>query len=279
MKEFKDKVLVVTGGSSGIGKAIAKEGALRGMKIVINGITKEHVEETEAELKSMGADVASQIADISKLENVQALYDLTMEKFGRVDMLVNNAGVAVSGPIWEIPVQDIQWITEVNLMSHLYGMNIFIPQMIRQGGEAVVVNTASTAGLMTSGNAIMYHTTKHGDLAASESCYLALKQRGLERIQVHCLVPAFVQTLIHRADDRRPERYAINDDSYYQSQEFKSGYIRSERQVVGGMPIDYVGKCVFTAVEDKKFYIYTHPESQMVAGARIQNLLNGLNPQ
>ena len=150
MKDFKDKVLVVTGGSSGIGKAIAQEGALRGMKIVINGITKEHVEAAEAELKDMGAEVVSQLADISKLENVQALFDLTMEKFGRVDMLVNNAGVAVSGPIWEIPVQDIHWITEVNLMSHLYGMHIFIPQMIRQGEEAVVVNTASTAGLMTS---------------------------------------------------------------------------------------------------------------------------------
>ena len=206
MKDFKDKVLVVTGGSSGIGKAIAREGALRGMKIVINGITKEHVEAAEAELKAMGAEVVSQLADISRLENVQALFDLAMEKFGRVDMLVNNAGVAVSGPIWEIPVQDIHWITEVNLMSHLYGMHIFIPQMIRQGTEAVIVNTASTAGLMTSGNAIMYHTTKHADLAASESCYLALKQRGLERIQVHCLVPAFVQTLIHKSDDRRPDR-------------------------------------------------------------------------
>lgn len=279
MKEFQDKVLVVTGGSSGIGKAIAIEGALRGMKIVINGITKSHVEETEAELKAMGAEVVSQVADISRFENVQALFDLTMENFGRVDMLVNNAGVAVSGPIWELPVQDIHWITEVNLMSHLYGMNIFIPQMIQQGTEAVVVNTASTAGLMTSGNAIMYHTTKHADLAASESCYLALKQRGLERIQVHCLVPAFVQTLIHKADERRPERYAINDDPYYQGQEFKAGYIRSEKQVVNGMPIDYVGKCVFTAVEDNNFYIYTHPESQMAAGARIQNLINGLNPQ
>ncbi len=279
MKDFKDKVLVITGGSSGIGKAIAKEGALRGMKIVINGMTKEHVDETAAELKEMGAQVASQCADISRIENIQALFDLTMETFGRVDMLCNNAGVAVSGPIWEIPVQDIQWITEVNQLSHLYGMHIFIPQMIRQGGEGVIVNTESTAGLMTSGNAIMYHTTKHAGVAASECAYLSLKQRGLERIQVHCLMPAFVQTLIHKADDRRPERFAVNDDSYYQSQEFKSGYIRSERQVVSGMPIDYVGKCVFTAVEDKKFYIYTHPESQVVAGARVQNMVNGKNPQ
>ena len=83
-------------------------------------------------------------------------------------------------------------------------------------------------------------------------------------------MPAFVKTGIHLSDTHRPGRYAINDDPYYESQEFKAGYIRSERQVVGGMPIDYVGTCVFTAVEDEKFYIFTHPESQMVAGMQRQ---------
>ena len=132
---------------------------------------------------------------------------------------------------------------------------------------------------MTSGNAVMYHATKFAGLGASEGTYLALKNRGLGRIQVHCLAPAFVQTGIHLADTHRPERCAINDDPYYQGQEFKSGFVRSERQVTAGIPIDYVGTCVFTAVEDEKFYIFTHPESQVVAGMRIQNLVNGKNPQ
>ena len=279
MKEFKGKVLVITGGGSGIGEAIAKEGALRGMKVVINDIDAPAVDRVVAELRAMGAEAVGQKADISLLENVQALLKLTMDTYGQVDMLVNNAGVSVSGPIWEIPTQDVKWITEVNMMSHLYGMQVFLPQMISQGTEGVVINTESTAGLMTSGNAVMYHATKFAGIAASEGTYLALKNRGLGRIQVHCLMPAFVKTGIHLSDTHRPERYAINDDPYYESQEFKSGYIRSERQVVGGMPIDYVGTCVFTAVEDEKFYIFTHPESQMVAGMRIQNLVNGKNPQ
>lgn len=279
MKEFKGKVLVITGGGSGIGEAIAKEGALRGMKVVINDIDAPAVDRVVAELRAMGAEAVGQKADISLLENVQALLKLTMDTYGQVDMLVNNAGVSVSGPIWEIPTQDVKWITEVNMMSHLYGMQVFLPQMISQGTEGVVINTESTAGLMTSGNAVMYHATKFAGVAASEGTYLALKNRGLGRIQVHCLMPAFVKTGIHLSDTHRPERYAINDDPYYESQEFKAGYIRSERQVVGGMPIDYVGTCVFTAVEDEKFYIFTHPESQMVAGMRIQNLVNGKNPQ
>ena len=279
MKEFKGKVLVITGGGSGIGEAIAKEGALRGMKVVINDIDAPAVDRVVGELRAMGAEAVGQKADISLLENVQALLKLTMDTYGQVDILVNNAGVSVSGPIWEIPTQDVKWITEVNMMSHLYGMQVFLPQMISQGTEGVVINTESTAGLMTSGNAVMYHATKFAGVAASEGTYLALKNRGLGRIQVHCLMPAFVKTGIHLSDTHRPERYAINDDPYYESQEFKSGYIRSERQVVGGMPIDYVGTCVFTAVEDEKFYIFTHPESQMVAGMRIQNLVNGKNPQ
>lgn len=279
MKEFKGKVLVITGGGSGIGEAIAKEGALRGMKVVINDIDAPAVDRVVGELRAMGAEAVGQKADISLLENVQALLKLTMDTYGQVDILVNNAGVSVSGPIWEIPTQDVKWITEVNMMSHLYGMQVFLPQMISQGTEGVVINTESTAGLMTSGNAVMYHATKFAGIAASEGTYLALKNRGLGRIQVHCLMPAFVKTGIHLSDTHRPERYAINDDPYYESQEFKSGYIRSERQVVGGMPIDYVGTCVFTAVEDEKFYIFTHPESQMVAGMRIQNLVNGKNPQ
>ncbi|MPM49482.1 1-deoxy-11-beta-hydroxypentalenate dehydrogenase [bioreactor metagenome] len=279
MKEFKGKALVITGGGSGIGEAIAKEGALRGMKVVINDIDEPAVDRVVGELRAMGAEAVGQKADISLLENVQALLKLTMDTYGQVDMLVNNAGVSVSGPIWEIPTQDVKWITEVNMMSHLYGMQVFLPQMISQGTEGVVINTESTAGLMTSGNAVMYHATKFAGVAASEGTYLALKNRGLGRIQVHCLMPAFVKTGIHLSDAHRPGRYAINDDPYYESQEFKAGYIRSERQVVGGMPIDYVGTCVFTAVEDEKFYIFTHPESQMVAGMRIQNLVNGKNPQ
>ncbi len=279
MKEFKDKVLVVTGGSSGIGQAIAKEGALRGMKIVINGFTKEHVDETVAMLKEMGADVYGQVGDVTEIETIQGLFDLTMEKFGRVDMLCNNAGVASSAPIWELPYKDIEWVTKTNYLSHLYGMKIFIPQMIKQGTEAEIVNTESTAGLMTSGSAVMYHSTKHAGVAASESTYLALRQRGLERIHVHCLVPAYVQTRVHETDRDRSERYAIDDDPFYKGEEYLSGIERSTRSVLGGMPIDYVGSCVFTAIEDEKFYIYTHPESQMVAGMRVKRLMSGENPQ
>ena len=278
MKEFKDKVLVVTGGGRGIGRAIALEGARRGMNVVINDIDGPAARSVGEEARVLGVKAVVQEADISLYENIEALLRLTLDSFGQVDILVNNAGCAVSGPIWELPKQDIDWITELNFLSHIYGMKVFLPQMIRQGTPCAIVNTESTAGLMTSGKATMYHATKAAGVFASESVYIGLKEHGYP-INVHCLVPAYVKTTIHLADLHRPERYAINDDPYYTSKEYYAGQVRSERGVMSDIEDYYVGECVFTAIEDEKFYIFTHPESQVVAQPRIQRLASGINPQ
>jgi len=277
MKEFKDKVIVVTGGGRGIGRAMAVEGAKRGMKVVINDIDGEAARSVVKELHDMGTEAVALEADISLYENIEALLKLTLDTFGHVDILCNNAGCSVSGPIWEIPKKDIDWITNVNMLSHIYGMRVFIPQMIKQGTQCEIVNTESTAGLMTSGNATMYHSTKFAGVGASESVYMALKNHGYP-ITVHCLVPAYVKTTIHLADLHRPERFVIDDDPYYTSDEFKAGAIRAERGVMSGIEPWYVGECVFTAIEDEKFYIFTHPESQVVAQPRVQRLASGINP-
>lgn len=278
MHDFKDKVLVVTGAGSGIGAAVAKEGTLRGMKTVLADIDEAGVNNTLNEIKAMGGESVAMPCDVSILENVEKLYKLTMDTFGHVDMLVNDAGVAVSGPIWEIPVQDIKWITEVNFLSHAYGMRVFMPKMIEQGTESAVVNVASGAGIMISPNAVMYHSTKFADVALSESTYLGLKDRGIDHVHMHVLCPAFVRTGIHESDKHRPERYASMDDPYYQSQEYKSGCIRSKRQVLAGIPIDSVGMTVFTSVEENKFYIFTHPEIIIPAMQRVNKMVNGKNP-
>ena len=122
MKEFKDKVLVVTGGGRGIGRAIALEGARRGMNVVINDIDGPAARSVGEEARVLGVKAVVQEADISLYENIEALLRLTLDSFGQVDILVNNAGCAVSGPIWELPKQDIDWITELNFLSHIYGM-------------------------------------------------------------------------------------------------------------------------------------------------------------
>ena len=278
MKDFKNKVLVITGAGSGIGAALAREGVKRGMKVVLNDIDPKGLENTAKELRNLGGEFAVQAADISIYENVQSLLKLTLNTFGQVDMLCNNAGVTTGASIWEVPVQDIRWVNEVNLLSHLYGMNVFIPQMIKQGTEAVVVNTESAAGVMISGTAVLYHATKHAGVAASESTSISLRQHGLDRIHVHCLVPSFIKTTIHLSDQHRPERYAVNEDPYYSSEPYKSGLRRSAKAVLAGTSVDYVGECVFSAVEENRFYIFTHPEIIIPAGDRVMNMVNGKNP-
>jgi len=278
MKEFKNKVLVVTGAGSGIGAAIAVEGALRGMKVVINDINPETIKNTEAKIKNIGAEVVCCIEDVSTAEGVKAMFDLTMEKFGQVDILVNNAGVTAPGPIWELPIQDINWITEANFLGHAYGMHYFIPQMIKQGTECAVLNVASGAGMGVSGSSVMYHTTKTADVVLAEGVYLSLKVRGISNIQVHAVCPAFVKTTIHESDKARPPRYADMTDPYYSTDEYEAGLIRATRGVATGIDDDYVGMCVFTGIEDNKFYIWTHPEMPLGMLPRIKGIMNNTTP-
>jgi NAD(P)-dependent dehydrogenase (short-subunit alcohol dehydrogenase family) len=276
MKEFKDKVLVVTGAAYGLGKAVALEGALRGMKLVLNDINPK-VEETLDECKKLGAEGVTQVADMTLLESIQELRDIVTKTYGQVDMLFNNAGIAVATPIWEAPLQDIKWITEINFLSHAYVLRVFLPQMIAQDSEAAVVNVASAAGLMISGNAAMYHATKAADVALSESTYLALTQRGL-KVQMHVFCPAYIQTNLHHSDQGRPPRYADMSDPYYQGQEYKASIYRTTNSILAGMPIDAVGMAIFTAVEEKKFYILTHPEVIIPANSRHARLAGFANP-
>jgi NAD(P)-dependent dehydrogenase (short-subunit alcohol dehydrogenase family) len=276
MKDFKDKILVVTGAAYGLGEAVALEGAKRGMKLVLNDINPK-VNDTLEECKKLGAEGVAQVADITLLENVQALFDLTMKTYGQIDMLFNNAGIAVATPIWEVPIQDIKWINEINFLSHALMLRVFLPQMIAQDREAAVVNVASAAGLITSGNAAMYHSTKAADVALAESTYLGLKQRGY-KVQMHVFCPAYVQTNLHNSDQGRPERYADMSDPYYQGQEYKASITRTIHSIHTGMPIDAIGMTIFTAVEDGNFYILTHPEVLIPAGARFKNLVSFANP-
>ena len=278
MDRLKGKVAIVTGSTSGIGIGIAKLFAAEGAKVVICGRREAKGQAVVDEIVAAGGEASYHFMDITDVATTEKLIADTAEKYGKIDILVNNAGCAVSGPIWELPKQDIDWITELNFLSHIYGMKVFLPQMIRQGTPCAIVNTESTAGLMTSGKATMYHATKAAGVFASESVYIGLKEHGYP-INVHCLVPAYVKTTIHLADLHRPERYAINDDPYYTSKEYYAGQVRSERGVMSGIEDYYVGECVFTAIEDEKFYIFTHPESQVVAQPRIQRLASGINPQ
>ena len=159
MKEFEGKVAVITGAGNGFGVEIAKECAYRKIKMILVDIEKEDVELTKKMVCSMGGEAIALQADVTLFEEVKKMIDIAIEEYGQIDLLFNNAGVAIPGVIWELPMRDWDWIVQVNVMSQVYAMNLAIPIMLKQNTPCHIINTASVAGLITSDGMPAYHTT------------------------------------------------------------------------------------------------------------------------
>ncbi|HEY6773486.1 MAG TPA: SDR family NAD(P)-dependent oxidoreductase, partial [Oxalicibacterium sp.] len=152
MKDFHGRVAVITGAASGFGRAFAQQGAALGMKLVLADVQQEALAQVATELAQQGVDVLAVPCDVSDAEQVQALADAVMARFGAVHLLFNNAGVGTGGLVWESSVADWEWVLGVNLFGVIHGVRIFTPLMLacaKQDPEyrGHIVNTASIAGL------------------------------------------------------------------------------------------------------------------------------------
>ena len=178
MKELRGKVAVVTGAASGIGRALAGRFAAEGMKVVLADVEGPALAKAESELRAGGATVLAVAADVARAEAVDALAARTLEAFGGVHVLCNNAGVYASGLSWERPLADWEWVLGVNLWGVIHGVRAFVPIMLRQGSEAHIVNTASVAGLISGPFSAPYNVSKYGVVALSESLHYELALAG-----------------------------------------------------------------------------------------------------
>ena len=277
MKEFEGKVAVITGAGNGFGVEIAKECAYRKIKMILVDIEKEDVELTKKMVCSMGGEAIALQADVTLFEEVKKMVDIAIEEYGQIDLLFNNAGVAIPGVIWELPMRDWDWIVQVNVMSQVYAMNLAIPIMLKQNTPCHIINTASVAGLITSDGMPAYHTTKHAAVALSESVSYDL-QKINANIKISVLCPGFVQTDLHHYEKHRPERFKDESDPYYQSESFRAGQATAEHVITTGIPVDSIGMSVFQAIEDEDFYILTHPIYSTLIGKRVKDMLEGKGP-
>src|SRR5262245_34708822 len=169
MKEFTGKVAVVTGAASGIGRALAERFARAGMKVVLADVETGALEEAAREIRATGAPTLAVRTDVSKAADVEGLARATLDAFGAVHILCNNAGVALGGPCWMHTVADWEWVLGVNLWGVIHGVRVFTPIMLSQGGEGHIVNTASLAGLFSGPGSAIYNVTKHGVVTLSET--------------------------------------------------------------------------------------------------------------
>jgi NAD(P)-dependent dehydrogenase (short-subunit alcohol dehydrogenase family) len=203
LKEFKDKVAVITGAASGIGRALAERCAREGMQVVLADMEVEALTTTEAALKATGATVLAVVTDVSKAQDVEALAQKTLQAFGAVHLLCNNAGVWAGTSVWESPLADWEWVLGVNMWGVIHGVRVFVPFMLAQETEGHIVNTASMSGLLTAPGLGAYLVSKHGVVALSETLSHELAQRRA-KVKVSVLCPGWVNTQFSEAVRNRP---------------------------------------------------------------------------
>jgi NAD(P)-dependent dehydrogenase (short-subunit alcohol dehydrogenase family) len=257
MKDFKDKVAVITGAASGIGRGIVNRAVKEGMKVVLADIEEKALRQVEKELKSSGATVLSVLTDVSKAEDVEKLAKETLDNFGEVDLLCNNAGIGPYGVTWECSISDWKWIMDVNLWGVIYGIRTFIPIMLKQDSECHIVNTASLSGLMA--NEIgqgMYIVTKYGVVGLTE---IIAKELSLlkSKIRIHALCPGMVKTRIIDCERNRPADLCNDITEKIDHPELEQIWEAMYGLAEAGESPDKVGDIVFEAIKEDIFYILT----------------------
>jgi NAD(P)-dependent dehydrogenase (short-subunit alcohol dehydrogenase family) len=275
MMDFKDKVAVITGAASGLGRAMADRCAQEGMKVVLADVEAGALAKTEATMKDSGATVLAVRTDVSQANDVEALAQKALDAFGAVHLLCNNAGVGNGfAAIWESTVADWEWVIGVNLWGVIHGVRVFVPIMLKQDTECHIVNTASVAGLISGPGLGAYKVTKHAVVTLSETLHHELAERGA-RVKVAVLCPGVVSTRIMESARNRPGHFPTTEPrdpaTVARSEAFR-------QRVAAGMPPGQVADAVFEAIRQDQFYILTHPELQDLVRSRMEDILEGRRP-
>jgi NAD(P)-dependent dehydrogenase (short-subunit alcohol dehydrogenase family) len=272
---------VITGSASGFGLACCRIAAARGMNIVMADVQADALALAAAEIESLGAAVLPVRLDVSRADEVQALADATLARFGVPHFVFNNAGVAAGGLIWEHTLKDWEWVLGVNLMGVAHGVRVFTPLMLDAAArdpawQGHIVNTASMAGLLNAPNMGVYNVSKHAVVSMSETLHqdLALVT---EQVHAHVLCPYFVPTGIHQSERNRPAEQAAGQPAPTRSQRIAQAM--SDKAVSSGkVSAAEVASFVFDAMDANRFYIYSHPNSLAGVQVRLEDIMTPRNP-
>ncbi|HEX4128292.1 MAG TPA: SDR family NAD(P)-dependent oxidoreductase [Acidimicrobiales bacterium] len=271
MEDLQGKVAVITGGASGIGRAVAERAAAEGMRIVLGDIEEGPLKQAVDALTSGGAEAVGVVTDVAELASVHALRDRALDRFGAVHLVHNNAGIGLGGPIWEVSEEDWRWILGVNLWGVIHGVATFTPLLMEQG-EGHIVNTASVAGLIAAPFLGPYNATKQAVVAISETLFKDL-QAVAAPVGVSVLCPGFVQTRIAESERNRPD-WAPDRD--VEGAMAVRGVVQN--LVDSGIAPSTVADRVIDAVRTNTFYILTHPELEGAITTRFDDIVQGRAP-
>jgi NAD(P)-dependent dehydrogenase (short-subunit alcohol dehydrogenase family) len=273
MQQLAGKVAFVTGAASGIGLGIAEALAQSGVKVMMADIDGEALAREVARLSATNADVAGIRADVSLKAEIQAAADACIERFGQVHIVINNAGVGGGGDYGGWNDAGWDWVIGVNLMSVVWGFEIFGPLIEAHGDGGHIVSTASMAGLVAA-VAPGYNVTKYGVVALSEGLRPKLAARG---IGVSVLCPGFVRTRIMESARAIPERLAGQvalPDPAAVPAEMAAMFAHA---ITNGVDPLYVGELVVEAIQNDWAYIFTDNDFEMGVDARFAAIKAGFD--
>ena len=269
MQEFLGRTAVITGGASGIGLGMARSFAGRGMQLVLADLDEELLKAAEKEFSAAGTSIVCQVCDVSKLEDVELLAEVTMDRFGAVHVVCSNAGVGIPTSARNVRLADWEWIINVDLWGPIYAVKTFLP-LIEEQGVGHINATSSMAGLISSQMMGAYNVAKHGVVALMAAVERELRAKK-SNVRASVLCPGPINTNISRHSvDFRPGRGKPKGDSE------KAGKLAGNIQAAleQGMHPDEVGELVANAVEQEKFWILTHPHWSKTVQKQLDAMVN-----
>jgi NAD(P)-dependent dehydrogenase (short-subunit alcohol dehydrogenase family) len=277
MQDFMGKVAVVTGAASGIGRAIAERCAQEGMKVVLADVEAQALDQAENALRGTGASVLAVRTDVSKVGDVEELARQTVDAFGGVHLLFNNAGVNAIGKIWEATLADWEWVMGVNLWGAIHGIRAFVPIMLAQETECHVVNTSSVMGLLPYHPSAPYLVTKHAVVALTEHLYHSLAQAN-SKVKASVLCPGWVKTQLVDSERNRPLELQNPPSDQPLSPELAAAMQWRRDAIAAGMAPQEVAGHVFDAIRAEQLYILIAPAFTPQVQQRMENILQQRNP-
>lgn len=262
-QDLTDKVCVVTGGGSGIGRAIARRFAAAGMRIAIGDVERAAIDATVGELGDRAVGVR---CDVRSIDDVERLRDETLARFGGVHLVCLNAGVAPVGLMLQTSLDVWNWVVDVNLRGVIHGIHVFGPLLVAQRAGHVVC-TASAAGLSDTPTVGPYGATKHAVVGLAGALRGELAPSG---VGVSVVCPGAVKTRIFESERNRPAGMADPSEGNPTSKEYRQMLDTS------GAPPEHVAEIVYRAVLDDQFFVFPTADLDGMIEARLAEIRSGL---
>ncbi len=264
MKDVKGKVAFITGAASGMGLGMARAFAAAGMKVMISDIEAGPAQKAADALKAKGLVAEWVQLDVTKLEAVQAAAKKTVDTFGKVHVLCNNAGVGVGGPSESCDMRSWHWGIDVNMWGVVHGLQAFVPLILSHGEGGHVVSTASLAGMYGLPNLGPYNASKFAVVGIMETMMAEHRKTGLG---ISVLCPGAVATNIASSTRNRQEQYG--------GKGLTGGMDISAELLAKGLDPDIVGKQVLEAIIDNQPFIFTDPATRSFVEKRFRRIMSG----